>query len=100
MKKANIFQNGFIAATFGMCAALAGCADDNHLFDVLLDDENTATEKAFRSDGSPYDGLVISKIFFAAHEKYFRDCYIRITNNSNTADELERMAPSGVPSSG
>jgi hypothetical protein len=26
---------------------------------------------------------VISKIFFAAHSKYFRDCYIRITNNSS-----------------
>ena len=91
MKKANIFQNGFIAATFGMCAALAGCADDNHLFDVLLDDENTATEKAFRSDGSPYDGLVISKIFFAAHEKYFRDCYIRITNNSNTEVDVSGL---------
>lgn len=90
MKKANIFQNGLIAAAFGMCAALAGCADDP-LFDVLSDDENSVTEKAFRSNGSPYDGLVISKIFFAAHEKYFRDCYIRITNNSDADIDVSEV---------
>jgi hypothetical protein len=83
------FRSGLIAATFGTCVALAGCTDDR-LFDVLTD-ENSATEKTFRSSDTPYDGLVISKIFFAAHPKYFRDCYIRVTNNSNTEIDVSGL---------
>jgi hypothetical protein len=76
-----IFRSGIAAAAFGTCVALAGCADERFL-DSALPDENSVAEKTFQSS-TPYDSLVISKIFFAAHSKYFRDCYIRITNNSS-----------------